>query len=86
MEIYLRQECFFADSFQCCFLEKEGTFGGEKCFVYFSLPLRMFCSLLQNTDNQNVLEGERESGEGMKTRIDLAHMLCRSAMSSRART
>lgn len=64
---------------------------GEKGFVYFSLPLRMFCSLLQNTDNQNVLEGERErererEGEGMKTRIDLAHMLCRSAMLSRART
>lgn len=55
---------------------------GEKCFVYFSLPLRMFCSLLQNTDNQNVLrEG---GGRRRKPPIDLAHVLRRSAMSSRA--
>lgn len=37
---------------------------GEKCFVYFGLPLRMFCSLPQNTDNQNVFRGgEREERE-----------------------
>lgn len=40
---------------------------GEKCLVYFSLPLRMCCSLLQNTDNQNVFEREREREERGET-------------------
>lgn len=59
----------------------------KKCFVYFSLPLRMFCSPLQSIDNQNVFgrgEWGREGVEGgrRKSRIDSPLMLCRSAMLS----
>lgn len=51
------------DYFQYCFLGKRGV--KKKCFVYVRLPLRMFHSLLQNTDNQNVLGGAERQGKGM---------------------
>ena len=46
---------FIVDYFQYCFLGKGGRGVKKKCFVYFGLPLRMFRSLLQSCDNQNVL-------------------------------
>lgn len=44
-------------------LPGEGRERGEKCFVYFRLPLRMFRSLLQSIDNQNVLGGRERREE-----------------------
>ena len=63
---------FIVDYFQYCFLGKGGRGVKKKCFVYFGLPLRMFRSLLQSCDNQNVLGvggGEDRGGKGTKKKL-----------------
>lgn len=52
---------FIVNYFQYCFWGRRGG-RVKSVFVYFRLPLRMFHSLLQSIDNQNVL-GRREEGE-----------------------